>query len=330
MCRWGYGQRSCPKLRGAGLLLSPWRRRDAVTLGSLQRIVHGLPTAHTRSTSKPLPCSRVGPQLGAQWAHPWVSQNPDLGLLLLPSRCPWVGLGDLHSCSSVWHGHGNPEKPARARPSSVPWGSTALETQWLISSKNPGPEAQGPTCPTPPWARSSKDFVAHLLYGPEDLGTWSPQHLSGDSLVGWPSSGLCVKSSADGSTIHIHLSPCSVLVLSSIPDGLMAWPLALISAQHPPWLPAWLRAMSLEPQSQGVWIHWVQVLPGHCPCTQGVLGQHLHMTAFKCQGKAPCCFTSHPEYPMEMLSPVVSSVEQNDPSLCGPELSSYGTAAGWC
>lgn len=80
----------------AGLLLGPWRRTGTITLSSLQRIVHGLPTAHTMSSSKPLSCSRVGPQLGgAQWGHPWVGQNPDLDLLLLPSCCRRVGLGDL-------------------------------------------------------------------------------------------------------------------------------------------------------------------------------------------------------------------------------------------
>lgn len=144
----------------------------------MQRIVHGLPTAHTSSSSKPLSCCRVDPQLGgAQWGHPWVGQNPDLDLLLLPSCCPWVGLGDLHSCEAG-HGHGTLEKPARDRPSGVPQGSTALEIQWQISFKHSGPEAQRPTRPTPPWARSSKDFVALLLHGPGVLKTWEHGPLS--------------------------------------------------------------------------------------------------------------------------------------------------------
>lgn len=188
MCGQGYGQQSCSELGGAGLLLGPWGRRDAVTLGSQQRIVHGLPPAHTRSTSKPLSCSRVGPQLGgAQWGDPWVGQSPDLGLLLLPSSSPWVGPGELPSCSSVWHGCRNPKKPARDRPSSVPQGSTAPGTWWHVSSKDPGPEAQGPSGPSPPRARSSKDPVAHLLHGPRVLKTWGHGALStsqGTSLWG--------------------------------------------------------------------------------------------------------------------------------------------------
>lgn len=47
------------------------------------------------------------------------------------------------------------------------------------------------------------------------------------------------------------------------------------------------------------------------------------MTAIKCQGKAPCCSTSHPENPMEMLSPVLSPMEDNGPSPCCCGLSSY-------
>lgn len=137
--------------------------------------------------------------------------------------------------------------------------------------------------------------------------------------MGWPSSSLCVKSSADGST-HTHTSPCSVLVLSSIPDGPMAWPLALISAQP---MQAALALAPCPAQSHVPWATGsgcldLQVLPGHCPCTQGVLGQHLHMTAIKCQGKAPCCSTSHREYPMEMRSPVLSSMGGSGPSPCGP------------
>lgn len=158
----GFRQQRCPELRGAGLLLGPWGRRDAVNLNSLQRIVHGLPTVHTRSISKPLSCPPM-------WGDPWMGQSPDLGLQHLPSCCPWVGLGELHSCSSVWHRHGNPKKPERDRPSSVPRCSTVLETLWQKSSKDPGPDAQSPTLPC---SRRSKDLVAYLLHGQKVLKTW--------------------------------------------------------------------------------------------------------------------------------------------------------------
>lgn len=162
------------------------------------------------------------------------------------------------------------------------------------------------------------------------MGTWTPEHVSADFLAGQPSY-LCAKSSADGST-RTHTSPYSVLVVASIPDGLMAWPLPLICAQPT------LAAPTLAPCLAQSHVPWATGSvcsdplaaspPGHCPCTQGVLGQHPHMIAIKCQAKASCCSTSHPEYPMEMLSPVLSSMEGNSPSLCGPVFSSYGTAAG--
>lgn len=64
-------------------------------------------------------------------------------------------------------------------------GQHSLKTLWQISSKDPGPKAQGPSGPTPPWARSSKDLVAHLLHGPGVLKTWEHGALTTSQRTFW-------------------------------------------------------------------------------------------------------------------------------------------------